>query len=96
MATTPLIKTPQAQGGTFYTFSSAARDLSRTLNNDNLRLVFSRFVLLNLPDFDRLNFQSFSSKQNFMQFDAIDGMINNGGLKADPNVNLLKVFKTML
>ena len=93
MATTPLIKTPQAQGGTFYTFSSAARDLSRTLNNDNLRLVFSRFVLLNLPDFDRLNFQSFSSKQNFMQFDAIDGMINNGGLKADPNVNFAESFQ---
>tara|TARA_B100000900_G_scaffold286823_1_gene245926 strand:+ start:6053 stop:8164 length:2112 start_codon:yes stop_codon:yes gene_type:complete len=93
MATTPLIKTPQAQGGTFYTFSSAARDLSRTLNNDNLRLVFSKFVLLNLPDFDRLNFNSFSSKQNFMQFDTIDGMINNGGLKADPNVNFTESFQ---
>ena len=55
MATTPLIKTPQAQGGTFYTFSSAAKDLSKTLNNDNLKLVFSKFVLLNLPDFDRLD-----------------------------------------
>ena len=87
MATTPLIRTPQADGGTFYTFSSAARDLSRTLSNDNLRLVFSKFVLLNLPDFDRLDFNSFSSRQNFMQFDAIDGMIWNGGLKADPNVN---------
>ena len=88
MATTPLIRTPQADGGTFYTFSSAARDLSRTLNNENLRLVFSKFVLLNLPDFDRLDFNPpFSNRQNFMQFDAIDGMIWNGGLKADPNVN---------
>ncbi len=87
MATTPLIRTPQADGGTFYTFSSAARDLSRTLNNENLRLVFSKFVALNLPDFDRLDFNTFSSKQNFMQFDTLDGMIWNGGLKADPNVN---------
>ncbi len=54
MATTPLIRTPQADGGTFYTFSSSAKDLSRTLNNDELKLVFSKFVLLNLPDFDRL------------------------------------------
>ncbi len=87
MATTPLIKTPQADGGTFYTFSSSARDLSKTLNNDELKLVFSKFVLLNIPDFDRLNPVSFDSYENYMQFDTIDGMISSGGLKADPNVN---------
>ena len=87
MATTPLIKTPQADGGTFYTFSSSARDLSRTINNDNIKLVFSRFVLLNLPDFDRLDPTTFSNYQNYMQFDTIDGAIWNGGLKGDPNVN---------
>ena len=64
MATTPLIKTPQADGGTCYTFSSAARDLSKTLNNENLRLVFSKFALLNLPDFDRLDPSTFSNYQN--------------------------------
>jgi hypothetical protein len=87
MATTPLIKTPQADGGTFYTFSSSAKDLSRTLNNDDLKLVFSKFVLLNLPDFDRLDPTTFSNYQNYMQFDTIDGAISNGGLKGDPNVN---------
>jgi len=87
MATTPLIRTPQADGGTFYTFSSAARDLSRTLNNDDLKLVFSKFVLLNLPDFDRLDPTTFSQYQNYMQFDTIDGAIWSGGLKGDPNVN---------
>ena len=87
MATTPLIRTPQADGGTFYTFSSAARDLSRTLNNDDLKLVFSKFVLLNLPDFDRLDPTTFSQFQNYMQFDTIDGAIWSGGLKGDPNVN---------
>jgi len=85
--TTPLIKTPQVDGGTFYTFSSATRDLSKTLSNDNLRLVFSKFVLLNIPDFDRLDANTFSNYQNYMQFDTIDGMIANGGLKGDPNVN---------
>jgi len=87
MATTPLIKTPQADGGTFYTFSSSAKDLSRTLNNDELKLVFSKFVLLNLPDFDRLDPTTFSNYQNYMQFDTIDGAIASGGLKGDPNVN---------
>ena len=93
MATTPLIKTPQAQGGTFYTFSSAAKDLSKTLNNDNLKLVFSKFVLLNLPDFDRLDPNTFSNYENYMQFDTIDGMIWNGGLKADPNINFTESFQ---
>ena len=87
MATTPLIKTPQADGGTFYTFSSSARDLSRTLNNDDLKLVFSKFVLLNLPDFDRLDPTTFSQYQNYMQFDTVDGAIVNGGLAGDPNVS---------
>jgi len=87
MATTPLIKTPQADGGTFYTFSSSARDLSKTLNNDELKLVFSKFVLLNIPDFDKLDPNTFSNYENYMQFDTIDGMILSGGLKGDPNVN---------
>jgi hypothetical protein len=87
MATTPLIRTPQADGGTFYTFSSSAKDLSRTLNNDELKLVFSKFVLLNLPDMDRLDPTTFSQFQNYMQFDTIDGAIWSGGLKGDPNVN---------
>jgi len=87
MATTPLIKTPQADGGTFYTFSSSARDLSKTLNNDILKLVFSKFVLLNIPDFDKLDPNTFSNYENYMQFDTIDGMIASGGLKGDPNVN---------
>jgi hypothetical protein len=87
MATTPLIRTPQVDGGTFYTFSSAARDLSKTLNNENTRLVFSKFALLNIPNFNKLSFTDFGTFENYMQFDTIDGMIWNGGLKADPNVN---------
>lgn len=93
MATTPLIRTPQAEGGTLYTFTSAARDLSKTFSNDNLRLVFSKFVLLNLPDFDRLDTNTFSNYQNYMQFDTIDGSIWNGGLKSDPNINWAESFQ---
>lgn len=95
MATTPLIKTPQADGGTFYTFSSSARDLSKTLNNDELKLVFSKFVLLNIPDFDKLDPSGTGSitESNYMQFDTIDGMIASGGLKGDPNVNLTESFQ---
>ncbi len=87
MATTPLIRTPQVDGGTFYTFSSAARDLSKTLNNENTRLVFSKFAVLNIPDFGRLDFNTFGTFDNYMQFNTIDGEIWNGGLNPDPNVN---------
>ena len=87
MSTTPLLRTPQVDGGTFYTFSSASRDLSKTLNNENTRLVFSKFALLNIPDFNKLPFNNFGNFNNYMQFDTIDGMIWQGGLKADPNIN---------
>ena len=87
MATTPLIRTPQVEGGTFYTFSSAARDLSKTLNNENTRLVFSKFAVLNIPDFNRLDVNTFGTYDNYMQFNTIDGEIWNGGLNPDPNIN---------
>lgn len=87
MAVAPLIRTPQVQGGTFYTFSSAAKDLSKTINNTNLRFVFSKYVLLDLPDFNSLPFSDFGSYNNYMQFDTIDGCIVNGGLEADRNVD---------
>jgi hypothetical protein len=50
--------------------------------------VFSKYVLLNLPDFDSLPFSDFGTYNNYMQFDTIDGAIWNGGLSADRNVDL--------
>lgn len=49
-AFTPVIKPLNTQGTTFYTFSSAARDLSKCLANNDKEFVFSHFVCLNLPD----------------------------------------------
>lgn len=87
MATTPVIRTPQAQGGTLYTFTSASRDLSKTLTNDNLKFTFSKYVLLNLPDFNSLDFATFGSFNNFMQMDSTDGSIFAGGLSSDRNID---------
>ena len=88
MAIAPLIRTPQIQGGTFYTFSSAARDLSKTINNTNLKFVFSKYVLLNIPNFDSLPFSDFGDYNNYMQFNTIDGEIVNGGLSSDRNIDI--------
>lgn len=49
MATTPFIRPLQVQGGTFYSFSSAAEDLSFTFNNSINKFKFSKFALLNIP-----------------------------------------------
>jgi hypothetical protein len=87
MSAAPLIRTPQLQGGTLYTFSSAARDLSRTLNNDNLRFVFSKFVLLNLPNMQQLDVNTFGNYNNYIQFNTIDGVIQNQAFVSDDNIN---------
>ncbi len=67
MAATPLIKPLNVQGGTFYTFTSAAEDLKLTFNNDNKKFRFSKFVLINIPNFETPSFE-----ENAIQFDTID------------------------
>lgn len=49
MATTPFIRPLQVQGGTFYSFSSSAEDLSFTFNNSINKFKFSKFALLDIP-----------------------------------------------
>ena len=79
MSTTPFIKIPQEQGGTFYTFSSAAKDLTKGFSNDNIKLVFSKFVCLNLPDFQSVHPDGYhkddesSKTTNYIQLSSILG-----------------------
>ena len=44
MAKTPYIRPIAVQGGTFYTFSSAAEDLSLTFNNSPADVAESKIV----------------------------------------------------
>lgn len=85
---TPLIRTLQASGGTFYAFSSASRDLSKTVNSDKLKFEFSKFALLNIPNVERPD----TPDENFIQFNTIDGSIQQG-LNADNNINLSQSFQ---
>ena len=78
----PLIRTPQLQGGTLYAFSSAAQDLTKSFNNDNLKFQFSKYALLDLPDTGRP-----VNGENRVVFNAIDGAIYNQ-LNVDDNINL--------
>lgn len=67
MAKTPYIRPLQVQGGTFYTFSSAAEDLALTFNNTVNKFRFSKYVLLNLPEF-----RTSLYGENTIQFNTID------------------------
>jgi hypothetical protein len=84
---TPLIRTPQISGGVFYAFASAAKDLSKTFNNDQLKFQFSKYALLNIP-----NIEVPLHKENYIQFRQVDGAIYNG-LNSDNNVNLAESFQ---
>jgi len=68
MSVTPFIKPLQVQGGTFYTFSSSAEDLSFTFNNSVNRFRFSKFALLNIPNIDN----SSTSQTNYIRLNAPD------------------------
>ncbi len=48
---TPLVRIPQPQGGTMYAFASSARDMTRAFNSSDLKFEFSKYALLDLPDF---------------------------------------------
>ena len=69
MAKTPFIRPLQVQGGTFYTFSSSAEDLGYTFNNSTNKFTFSKFALLNIPNFDN----SSSSETNYVRLNGPDG-----------------------
>ena len=88
MAKTPFIRPLQIQGGTFYTFSSSAEDLSFTFNNTDNKFRFSKFALLNIPDIDN----SSSSQTNYIRLNAPDGAFldwaNSSGQIITGNANI--------
>lgn len=67
MAKTPYIRPIAVQGGTFYTFSSAAEDLTLTFNNSLKKFSFSKYALLKIPVMGSPTY-----KENTLQFNAID------------------------
>ncbi len=62
-----------------YAFASGTRDLTRAFNNPDLKFDFSKYALLDLP-----NFQAPSSGENTFQF---DNLIDYSGLGYVPNGN---------
>ena len=80
MTISPFIRPIQIQGGTFYTFGSAAEDLGFTFNNDGKQFKFSKYALLNIPNIKRPTYGPLN-QENFIQLDAIPGAfdyVSNG------------------
>jgi hypothetical protein len=68
MSKTPFIRPLQVQGGTFYSFSSSAEDITSTFNNSESKFKFSKYALLNIP-----NINTASSLSNEIKLNAPDG-----------------------
>lgn len=86
---TPLIRIPKDQGGTMYSFASAAKDLTRAYYNPDMNFEYSKFALLDMPVVD---VPSGGATDNFIRFTNLRNSTASGGpapfLTANANVNV--------
>lgn len=96
---TPLINSLRVQGGTLYTFTSAANDISKTFTDDDNRFVFSKFVLLDIPNVatplnnaNNIVWESIGATGNILP----NSSVPLSDLSLDNNVNLAQSFQNYL
>lgn len=95
MATTPFIRPLQVQGGTFYSFSSSAEDLSFTFNNSINKFKFSKFALLNIPPINNGDPLGNSLKLNAPDSAFLDYATNAGQIiTGNANVDFSQSFQS--
>lgn len=69
---TPLINPLRVSGGTMYAFSSAVRDMQKSLMDNDIVFSFSKFALLDLPNVN-LPLGGTSSYENKIVWQAVSG-----------------------
>jgi hypothetical protein len=86
---TPLVRIPQPMGGTMYAFASSARDMTRAFNSSDLNFEFSKYALLDLPDFtDSVN------GSNVMNFETnLKQPSGQAYIAGMPNVDFAQTFQ---
>ncbi len=94
---TPLLKPLRVQGGTFFTFASAAKDISKTFTDDNARFVFSKYALLDLPKAGIP--QNLDNSVVWQALDSFGGGSSSGSpiatnVNADSNFNFAQAFQS--
>jgi len=95
MAKTPFIRPLQVQGGTFYSFSSSAEDITTTFNNSTSKFKFSKYALLDIPDIDNISTLDNKVKLNapdsaFLDWSTAAGQIITG----DGNIDFSQSFQS--
>ena len=94
---TPLLSPLRVQGGTFYTFTSSAEDISKTFTDDDTRFVFSKYALLDIPDVRTPS----NNRENYLVWEGL-GSVAAGGtssvatLSIDDNINAAESLQNYL
>ena len=72
MASTPLYKFLKSNGTSFYAFPGAAEDISAAYQNENYRMYFSKYTLLNFPKQQLVDIGGTSSTPIYWDFDVFE------------------------
>lgn len=87
MAITPILKPLRLEGGTFYTFQPAMKDLTLMFGNDkNIQFNFSKFVCVKLPNWEQVTRQSMYIDPNNLE------SLNDNSALDDPNTFFVKAY----
>ena len=72
MESTPLYKFLKSNGTSFYAFPGAAEDISAAYQNENYRMYFSKYTLLNFPKQQLLNLGGTQATPVYWNFDNFE------------------------
>lgn len=72
MASCPLYKFLKPNGTSFYAFPGAAEDISAAYQNENYRMYFSKYVLLNFPKQQLVNIGGTQASPIYWDFDVFN------------------------
>ena len=84
---TPLYKKMKANGTSFYAFPGAAEDISAAYQNQNYKMYFSKYVLLNFPK------QDVSDGTDPTYFDFNNDTDNGFGFKTSISYCIYRVIR---
>ena len=80
MAKTPLYKFLKQNGTSFYAFPGAAEDISAQYQNENYRMYFSKYTLLNFPSENTLNPGATQAVPTYFDFSTFSTINTSGSI----------------
>ena len=92
MASTPLYKKLKDNGTTFYCFPGAAEDISAAYQNQNYKMYFSKYALLNFPKQNLNNVGGTQSTPVYWDFDVFKKS-SNASISTDYSEQLVESLR---